>query len=286
MNKREQIETQLEMIEDLPLQLGPIHRDSKSLADKIAMTCKLAEAVSKKVRDLDRTRERLNTTLSKVHDVIDVKNCIKGVSEAMAKEDYETAAAHIHRYRTIDKSVLEAKASEELKNWEQKLRDVVHTRLEDALKRDDQNDITRFCELYSPLGLKEEGLNNYSTYLRRLIKTEADTILQIISSNSTSLEASPLGLNRFYSFIDKIIKAKQAMIKQNFNNDGMLKILQNINEECSIHCVHIVRNFIRDFKIPNTTLNIGKYKKKQPSNNSSLNNNINNPNNNSLLSLN
>ncbi len=36
----------------------------------------------------------------------------------------------------------------------------------------------RFCLLYAPLGLKEEGLTRYSHYLRKLVSTEADYIIK------------------------------------------------------------------------------------------------------------
>lgn len=52
----------------------------------------LADSVSKKVRDLDTTRERVKTTMKKVEDIVDVRNCIDGVGKALAQERYEEAA--------------------------------------------------------------------------------------------------------------------------------------------------------------------------------------------------
>jgi hypothetical protein len=49
-------------------------------------------------------QERIQLTMNKLHDIIDVKNCVSGVEDAMGKEDYETAASHIGRYLTIGKA--------------------------------------------------------------------------------------------------------------------------------------------------------------------------------------
>jgi hypothetical protein len=101
-----------------------------------------------------------------------VKNCVSGVEDAMAKEDYETAASHIGRYLTIgnavalsvhsvacsgaplantlvymgppgDKSVLEETASNQLKTAENKLKEIVKQKLEQAIRADDQPNIIR-----------------------------------------------------------------------------------------------------------------------------------------------
>ncbi len=86
--------------------------------------------------------------MKKVADIIDLKNCIEGVQKAMESEDYEAAAAHIQRYLNIDESVLDSASSSQLKESQQKLKDIVQRKLEDAMKANNEKDIMRFCCLY------------------------------------------------------------------------------------------------------------------------------------------
>lgn len=72
--------------------LKPITKEARELHTNISRTCVLADSVSKKVRDLDTTRERVRTTMRKVEDIVDVRNCIDGVGKALAQERYEDAA--------------------------------------------------------------------------------------------------------------------------------------------------------------------------------------------------
>lgn len=72
--------------------LKPITKEARELHTNISRTCLLADSVSKKVRDLDTTRERVRTTMRKVEDIVDVRNCIDGVGKALAQERYEEAA--------------------------------------------------------------------------------------------------------------------------------------------------------------------------------------------------
>ena len=75
--------------------LKPITKEARDLHVTIGRTCVLADSVSKKVRDLDTTRERVRSTMKKLEDIVDVRNCIDGVSKALAQEWYEDAAGTV-----------------------------------------------------------------------------------------------------------------------------------------------------------------------------------------------
>ncbi|KAG9460403.1 hypothetical protein GDO78_022054, partial [Eleutherodactylus coqui] len=73
----------------------------------ITFTCNLAENVSSKVRQLDLAKSRLYQAIQRADDILDLKFCMDGVQSALKNEEYEQAAAHIHRYLCLDKSVIE-----------------------------------------------------------------------------------------------------------------------------------------------------------------------------------
>lgn len=46
----------------------------------------------------------------RVHDLLDLQLCSDGVSAALASDDYEKAAAHVHRFLNMDQRLLEQTA--------------------------------------------------------------------------------------------------------------------------------------------------------------------------------
>ncbi|KAL6057907.1 Golgi transport complex subunit 4 [Balamuthia mandrillaris] len=265
------IESQILSIEDLPSRLKEVEKEARGLAGRVSDTCTLAEQVSSKVRELDLTRERLKTTIHKVNDIIDVKNCVNGVKAAMEKEDYETAASHIQRYLNIDKSVLEEGAAMQLKTAEHKLKDLVKSKLEEAIRAEDQPTIMRFCKLHSPLGLKEEGLLQYAHYLRRLISREAEHIMKHLKrpgkdagGSSFSFASTISGEERelnygealmhLFEFIAHIVDELQPIVEANFGGDiledsgdtPMLLLIKQLQLQCDVHATKIIDAFIQD----------------------------------------
>lgn len=50
---------------------------------------------------------RLYNVIQRADDILDLKFCTDGVQTALRNEDYEQAAAHVHRYLSLDQSVIE-----------------------------------------------------------------------------------------------------------------------------------------------------------------------------------
>lgn len=50
---------------------------------------------------------RLYNVVQRADDILNLKFCTDGVQTALRNEDYEQAAAHIHRYLSLDQSVIE-----------------------------------------------------------------------------------------------------------------------------------------------------------------------------------
>lgn len=48
----------------------------------------------------------------RVHDLLDLQLCSDGVTAALSGDDYEQAAAHVHRFLTMDQSLLEQTADD------------------------------------------------------------------------------------------------------------------------------------------------------------------------------
>uniref|UniRef100_A0A3B1K4I2 Conserved oligomeric Golgi complex subunit 4 N-terminal domain-containing protein n=1 Tax=Astyanax mexicanus TaxID=7994 RepID=A0A3B1K4I2_ASTMX len=101
------IETKMLALQRLGPNLHLIEGDAAQLSGMISFTCSLAENVSSKVRQLDLTKKRLYQAIQRADDILDLKFCTDGVQTALRNQDYEQAAAHIHRYLSLDQSVIE-----------------------------------------------------------------------------------------------------------------------------------------------------------------------------------
>lgn len=56
---------------------------------------------------LQSLQNRLYQAIQRADDILDLKFCTDGVQTALRNEDYEQAAAHVHRYLSLDQSVIE-----------------------------------------------------------------------------------------------------------------------------------------------------------------------------------
>ena len=63
--------------------------ESHALHGLVQEASRLAEGVSCKVRALDLAKSRVFECMKRVDDILDLKDCVDGVQDAMAKKDYE-----------------------------------------------------------------------------------------------------------------------------------------------------------------------------------------------------
>lgn len=80
--------------------------DTRQLSNKISVTSTIATNVSSKIRYLDCAKERVAACLQRIGDILDLKFCTQNIEKALAVNDYEKAAAHIHRFLSIDENNL------------------------------------------------------------------------------------------------------------------------------------------------------------------------------------
>ena len=171
------LDQRLSGITSLAPQLETVSADSTQLNQLISFTCGLAERVSCKVRQLDLAKSRVAECQGRVHDLIDLKLCSEGVVSALAEEDYEQAAAHIHRFLAMDESLLVCTPGQggggvglegslaTLHEAENRVRGVVARRFDEAVKDEDLASIERFFKIFPLLGMHDEGINNFKSCL-------------------------------------------------------------------------------------------------------------------------
>uniref|UniRef100_A0A8C1MH65 Conserved oligomeric Golgi complex subunit 4 n=1 Tax=Cyprinus carpio TaxID=7962 RepID=A0A8C1MH65_CYPCA len=250
-----------------------IEGDAVQLSGMISFTCSLAENVSSKVRQLDLTKKRLYQAIQRADDILDLKFCTDGVQTALRNQDYEQAAAHIHRYLSLDQSVIElSKQGGEgsaveaslalLQEAERNLKALVTTRLEEAVTTGDLPQVERFFKILPLLGLHEQGLARFAQYLCSQVGACVYVRLKPGTHQADWQYASLFNLPIFIMFkprstslclyllgIARIVETHQPIVETYYGPGRLHTLLAHLQKECDKQAQKIVDKFIlqRDY---------------------------------------
>ncbi|XP_041047489.1 conserved oligomeric Golgi complex subunit 4 [Carcharodon carcharias] len=244
--------------------MGPnlqlIEGDAKQLAGMITFTCNLAENVSSKVRQLDLAKNRIYQAIQRADDILDLKFCTDGVQTALHNEDYEQAAAHIHRYLSLDKSVIElSRQGKEaniidanlnlLQEAEQRLRVIVAEKFDIAITEGDLPQVERFFKIFPLLGLHEEGLSKFSEYLCKQIANKAEENLHLALSTEMSDRRAAVTfadtLTLLFEGIARIVETHQPIVETYYGPGRLYTLIKYLQVECDQQAEKVVDKFIQ-----------------------------------------
>nr|XP_009912367.1 PREDICTED: conserved oligomeric Golgi complex subunit 4 isoform X2 [Haliaeetus albicilla] len=245
--------------------MGPnlqlIEGDAQQLAGMITFTCNLAENVSSKVRQLDLAKNRLYQAIQRADDILDLKFCMDGVQTALRNEDYEQAAAHIHRYLSLDKSVIElSRQGKEggiidanlklLQEAEQRLKTIVTEKFDTAMKQGDLPQVERFFKIFPLLGLHEEGLSKFSEYLCKQVANKAEENLQLVMGTDMSDRRAAVifadTLTLLFEGIARIVETHQPIVETYYGPGRLYTLIKHLQVECDRQVEKVVDKFIKE----------------------------------------
>ena len=260
LNKSDDFDSEIKSLKkDMPnMQL--IESDVLQLGSMINFTSTLAENVSCKVRRLDLAKTRVAQCLQRVGDILDLKFCTDGIQKALMTEDYEQAAAHIHRFLSMDESDLRNYAVDEgpsggkvenglnassmdeafikLHEAEIKLKNIVMKRFDEAVRDDDVASVERYFKIFPLLNQHQEGLKKFSTYLCTKISDKA-LIKNIPSTNLTHCDK----LAQLYETIAKIIDIHQPLVETYYGPGKLISVIEILQKECDRQSKRIFDDF-------------------------------------------
>uniref|UniRef100_A0A672P2P2 Conserved oligomeric Golgi complex subunit 4 n=1 Tax=Sinocyclocheilus grahami TaxID=75366 RepID=A0A672P2P2_SINGR len=237
-----------------------IEGDAVQLSGMINFTCSLAENVSSKVRQLDLTKKRLYQAIQRADDILDLKFCTDGVQTALRNQDYEQAAAHIHRYLSLDQSVIElSKQGGEgsaveaslalLQEAERNLKALVTTRLEEAVATGNLPQVERFFKILPLLGLHEQGLARFAQYLCSQLASKAEENLLLAVGSDLGERRAPVifadTLTLLLEGIARIVETHQPIVETYYGPGRLHTLLAHLQKECDKQAQKIVDKFIQ-----------------------------------------
>ncbi|KAF4527190.1 hypothetical protein B566_EDAN006116 [Ephemera danica] len=235
------------MVKAVPT-LQQLHSDAVQLADRIAHTSELAENVSAKVRQLDLARSRVSECQQRVHDLQDLKLCRDGVQTAMAAGDFEKAAAHVHRFLTMDQVALRRTAAHvsqgrsvddcftQLEAAAKELRQMVAKNFDKAAQSDNVDEIDRFFKIFPLLGASEEGLKRFSSHLATKLAATAQQNLRIALETSPTDKRAPVlyadALTLLFEGVARVVEVHQPLLETFYGPGHLLDVMERLQVDC------------------------------------------------------
>eukprot|EP00271_Cylindrocystis_brebissonii_P006642 TRINITY_DN19407_c0_g1_i1.p1 TRINITY_DN19407_c0_g1~~TRINITY_DN19407_c0_g1_i1.p1 ORF type:complete len:758 (-),score=117.00 TRINITY_DN19407_c0_g1_i1:172-2445(-) len=247
-----------------------VRSDSDQMLASVQSTCTLAEHVSGKVRELDVAQSRVQETITRIDAIVDRTNCIDGVKSALDSEDYEAAAKYVETFLQLDKDFQgaaedEAQAAEtavlqkqQLLLSKAKLEDLIRGKFAEAAENRDQANVERFARLFAPLGLQEEGLRSYVTYLRKVVALRArDEFEALLEAMDPTSEASANSEPDFVEVLTSLFRDVALAVENNEEllrgmqgDDAVVYAIQELQSEVEIRCPTIMKKYLEVRKLP------------------------------------
>uniref|UniRef100_A0A182IKX9 Conserved oligomeric Golgi complex subunit 4 n=1 Tax=Anopheles atroparvus TaxID=41427 RepID=A0A182IKX9_ANOAO len=275
--KEQQIDTRLEEILSQQCQLEAKMRSigialsslnvvsdkSRHLSEMINHTASLAESVSAKVRRLDEARSRVSECQQRVHDLIDLQLCSQGVTSAIREEDFEQGAAHVNRFLSMDKTLLQktaddvsgsitsvSKAVSTLEQATVQIQQMINQKFDEAVKRDDLASVERFFKIFPLLGMHDEGLEKFMTYICGKLQAKAAKELRssmdIAKAEKRTAVAYADTLTILLENIARVIEVNQAIIENCYGPGRLVQICRILQRECDDEVAKCVQEFNRN----------------------------------------
>lgn len=243
VSNRHHIEARLAQVSLLLPALALVASDAQQLQSSVSSTQQLAMKVAAKVRKLDAAKRCVVDVQSRVGDLLDLEGCAGGVAIALRQEDYETAAAHIHRFLGMDQSLLLTSASANRNNsasiesWFDKLRTaevqlsvLVEERFEEAVRRGDQASVDRFFKLFPLINRKQEGLVKFSAFLCSKVRDLGDQCLAGCDGGSNS-RAFGDAASRLFEGVATMVEVRQPLVETYYGPGHLVCVVTELVSE-------------------------------------------------------
>ena len=288
ISQQGQLQAQLRSLSQYAPKMENAAKDAGKLADVIGSTATLADRVSAKVKQLDIAKSRVSDCQQRVNDLIDLRLCSDGVQAALADEDYEQAAAHLHRFLAMDESTLKMTASEMLQHdtltnvddnassssmasvnglasidsaiktlheAEERVRNVISQRFDEAVQQEDLASIERFFKLFPLINMHEGGLEKFTQYLcSKLVVTAEKNLCEAISTQPNDPRYSVIyadTLTLLFEGIARMVEIHQPLIETFYGPGRLITVMSMIQQECDKQSTRVIDKFREQRQVKN-----------------------------------
>lgn len=208
-------------------------------------------------------QDRIGGAMKKTNDIIDLKNCIDGVQNAMASEDYAAAANYVHRYLHFDKSILDRESVELLETAERSLLEIIRLKCDSAVAAGDTENVFKFGLLFPLIGHHQMGIDKISAHLGKVLAKDEQAIyaeMEKATKGAASPSASLADQKISYAAavaqllqrLERRLKRFRQQIEVAFGRKGLAQILVSIQTSVNERGLNILELFIREWQVQST----------------------------------
>lgn len=273
LSHRSDLDKQLSHLQKSSDVLEIVKSDSDHMLSNVRSTCDLADQVSGKVRELDLAQSRVDDTLLRIDAIVERGNCLDGVKKALDSEDFESAAHFVQTFLQIDAKYKDPGSNqrEHLLASKKQLEGIVRKRLSLAVDHRDHPAILRFVRLFSPLGLEEEGLQVYVSYLKKVIsmrsRLEFEQLVELMEQqhqSSSSVNQNQVNfiacLTNLFKDIVLAVEENDEILRSLCGEDGIVYAICELQEECDSRGSLILKKYMEYRKLARLTSEINSFK--------------------------
>lgn len=134
-----------------------------------------------------------------------------------------------------------------------KLQTIVTERYEQALRANDVPELERFFKIFPLIGLRDVGIERFSTYLCSQIHASAEKSFNaLVEQTILGASDSPSGrwsiifadaLILLFERVARVIEAYQPVIQASYGYGNMFGFMRNIQRECDEQALRILAKF-------------------------------------------
>jgi len=255
LEMQEDLNRSLSRLDLLRAHLGTQVVAARSLSNEmLSPTSNTASRVSSAVQALDIEQARVKATLEVVEQVVELKACVLGVTGSMgAPQDWETAAAYLHRASKVPKEILEGQFAEEivptaevpdppgvtLHNAAEGLCGLFLREFEKAagMNPPDGEKITRFFKLFPLIGRAETGLDVYGKYVCTGISSRARAVLASKPEGGAAGAGAFFYANaitRLFEHIAGIVEQHSPLVERHYGKGKMGRVIARVQREADL----------------------------------------------------
>lgn len=240
----------------LPGHLHPLIDDASNLEHSLQEAAIVAEKVSKRVREIDVVRTRAVETIQKTNEVINLKNCVQGIQSALTSQNYDLAVQHMAVYLKYSNAKLPLDIRRVMSAAETQLLTALRDQLNIAITSNNVAAITRYTQLFAPLGLFDEGVSHYASYLEKQINTDLSVIMTQVEESKKTAETKNSGEKASYaSALSQLIQRAHARLKRAkpileaaFGPAGLIHTVLILQPTLATRCTTLLDDFMKTWQ--------------------------------------
>lgn len=242
--------------EFLPAYLVPLIGDALRLEKSLDEASVVAETVSRRVREVDVIRHRAVEALQQATDAIALKECVEGVDHSLRNARYEDAVHHMAVYLKFNAKLgVDAETRATMASAETQLLAALRAQLSQAIDSNSIADMTRLAKLFAPLGLYDEGVAHYASYLEKQINSDLKAILTQAKDSAKAAAEKGTGEKASYAAaVSQIVqrahqrlKRAKPVLEQAFGASGLLHAMLILQPVLSSHICTLIDDLLRDW---------------------------------------